>query len=161
MTLVEDVTGRDGRVVEPAESRLRHDEGMVGDDNAGLPCLANVLFDKTAPEMRTGRVHAFAAAVGEPVDAPAAYELGEPARKVSRDHISGVACGDPTGDQPQMRQRFPRPHQCGANRLLVIQQTEEVFAPLADDDTASFQLGIGVEAVEFGGNLSLQVAGIG
>src|SRR5262249_46332672 len=116
---------------------------------------------KATAEMGTGRVHAFAATVSEPVDAPAADELGEPARKVSCDDISGIACDDPAGDQPQMRQRFARPHQRRADPPLVIQQTEEILTPLANDNTASLQLGIRVEAVEFGGDLGLQVAGIG
>src|SRR6516165_1649585 len=113
-----------------------------------------------ATTMRAGRVYAFAAAVGEPVDAPESDELGEPTRKVPGDQVSGVAASDPAGDQPQLRQRFSRPHQRRADRLLIVQQAEEIFAPLADDNAALFQRGIGVEPIELVGDLALQVAGV-
>ena len=71
MAFVEDIAGRDRRIIEPAERSLRHDQGMIGDDDARLPRLADILLDKAAAKMRAGRMDAFAAAVGEPVD-PAA-----------------------------------------------------------------------------------------
>jgi hypothetical protein len=54
VALVEDIAGRDGGVVEPAESGLRHDERVVGDDDARLPRLVDILFDKTAAKMGAG-----------------------------------------------------------------------------------------------------------
>ena len=104
VTLIEDIAGRDGRVVEPAECCLRHDQRVVGNDNARLSSLADVLLDKATAKMRAGRVYAFAASICEPVDAPESDELGEPTRKVPGHQVSGVAGGDPAGDQPQLRQ---------------------------------------------------------
>ena len=54
-----------------------------------------------------------------------------------------------------------RPHKRGAKCLLIVQQTEEIFATLADDNAALLQRGVGVEPVELGGDLRLQVAGVG
>ena len=120
VTFVEDIAGRHGCVVEPTECGLGHDQRMVGDDDARLSCLANVLLDKAAVILRAGRVDAFAAAVGKPVDAAKSDQLGEPAREVSGHQISRVGRGDPAGDQPELRQRFPRPHQCRTEGLLII-----------------------------------------
>jgi hypothetical protein len=56
---------------------------------------------------------------------------------------------------------LPRPHKRGAECLLIIQQTDEIFASFPDDNAALLQRGIGVETVELAGDLRLQVAGIG
>ena len=46
------------------KGRLGHDERVVGDDKAGVPRGADILFDKAAAEMRAGRMNALAAPVG-------------------------------------------------------------------------------------------------
>ena len=91
MAFVEDIAGRHRRIVEPAERGLRHDQRVVGDHDARVPRLADVLLDKAAAEMRAGGMDAFAAAVGEPVDPAAADQLGEPAREIAGDQIAGFA----------------------------------------------------------------------
>jgi hypothetical protein len=65
MAFIEDITRRHRRIVEPAQRRLRHYQCMVGYYDARVPCRSHILFDKTATEMRAGRMDAFAAAVGE------------------------------------------------------------------------------------------------
>ena len=158
MTLVENIAGRDGRIVEPAEGGLRHDQRMVSDDDVRLPRLTDVLFDKTAAKMRAGRVYALAAAIGEPADPAAPDELAEPPWKIAGHEVPGLASSDPAGDQPEMAGRPSRPAHRGAERVLVIQQTEKILAPFADHDIAPFECRIGIEPVELAGDLSLQVA---
>src|SRR5580693_348555 len=160
MALVEDIAGRNGCIVEPAECGLRHDQRMVGDDDARLARLADVLLDETAAKMRAGRVYALAPAISEPADAAAPNEFAEPPRKIAGHEISGLARADPPGDQPEMPGRPARPAHSGAERVLVIQQTKKILPSLADHDTAAFELGIGVEPVELASDLSLQVAGV-
>src|SRR5205085_2338765 len=48
-----------------------------------------------------------------------------------------------------------------AHRLLIIQQAQEILASLADHDAAALLHRVGVEPVEFAGDLALQVAGEG
>src|SRR5271170_2489635 len=134
---------------------------MVSDDDARLPRLADVLLDKTAAKMRAGRVYALAAAIGQPTDPAAPDKLAEPPRKIAGHEVPGLACSDPAGDHPEMPGRPSRPAHCGAERVLVIQQTEKILAALADHDVAPFECGIGVEPVEFAGDLGLQVARVG
>ncbi len=160
VTFVEDVAGRDGCIVEPAESSLRHDQRMVGDDDARLPRLADVLLDKTAAKMRAGRVYALAAPIGEPTYPTASDEFAEPSRKIAGHEVPGLARSDPAGDQPEMPGRPSCPAHRGAERVLVIQQTKKIFAPLADHHVTAFEAGIGIEPVELAGNLGLQVAGV-
>src|SRR5689334_9192193 len=126
MALVEDITGRNGRIVEPAERGLRHDERMIGDDDPRLPRPANVLLDETAAKMRAGRVDALAAAVGEPSDPAASDEFGEPAREIARHEVARLAGNNPARDQPKMPGRPSRPSHRSTERVLVIQQTEKV-----------------------------------
>src|SRR5262245_36933049 len=161
MTFIEHIASRDDRVIEPAEGSLRHDQRVVGDDNPRLSCLSDVLLDKAAAKMRAGRVHAFAAPIGEPVDPAASDQLGKPAWEVSRGQVSCLARGDPARDQSEMPGGSSRAADCRADRLLVVQQTEEIFTSLADYDPAALDLGIGVEAVKLAGDLSLQIAGVG
>ncbi len=104
---------------------------------------------------------AFAAPVGERGDAVAADQLGEPAGKIAAGHqVARLGRQHPAGDQRQRRRglgaRHRRPH-----RVLVIQQAEKVFAPLANHDTAALLHRVGVEPVELAGDLALQVAGVG
>src|SRR5437763_636765 len=161
MTLVENIPGRDGRIVEPAEGGLRHDQRMVSDDDVRLPRLTDVLLDETAAKMRAGRMYALAAAIGEPADPAAPDEFAEPPRKIAGHDVPGLARSDPAGDQPEMPGRPPRPAHRGAERVLIIQQTEKILASLADNDVSPFDCGIGVEPVELAGDLGLQVARIG
>src|SRR4051794_21518462 len=98
VAFVEDIAGRDGGVVEPAERGLRHDERVVGDDDARLPRLADILFDKTAAKMGAGRVYALAAAIGEPADPASSDEFAEPPRKITGHQVPRLARNDPTGD---------------------------------------------------------------
>src|SRR5215472_17611650 len=121
MAFVEDIARRDSRIIEPAESGLCHHEGVVGDNNPSLPCLANVLFDKAAPKMRTGRVHALAAAIGQPADPSASDELGKPAGKVAGHQVTRLSRSDPAGDQPEMAGRSCRAAHWRADRVLIVQ----------------------------------------
>ena len=161
VAFVEDIAGRDGRIIEPAESGLRHDQRMISDNDARLPRLADVLLDETAAKMRAGRVYALAAAIGQPTNPAATDEFGEPAREISRHQVPGRGCSDPPGDQPEMPGRPSRPAHRGAERVLVIQQAEKILTALADHDVAAFARGIGIEAIELAGDLGLQVAGVG
>ncbi len=161
VTFVEDIAGRDGCIVEPAESGLRHDQRMVRDDDARLPRLADVFLDETAVKMRAGRVYALAAAIGEPTDPAAADELGEPTRKIAGHQVAGLARDDPARDQPEMPGRPSRPAHRSAEGILVVKQTEKILTSLADYHVAAFESGIGVEPVELAGDLGLQVARVG
>ena len=120
MAFVEDIAGRNSRIIEPAESGLRHHQGVVGDNNLRLPCLANVLFDKAAPKMRTGRVHALAAAIGQPADPTAPNELGEPAGKVAGHQITRLGRSDPAGYQSEMAGGSCRAAHWRADRVLIV-----------------------------------------
>src|ERR1700757_3429857 len=117
MAFVEDVAGRDRRVVEAAESRLRHHQRMIGNNDPRLACLADVLFDETATKMRTGRMHAFAAAIGKPTHPAASNELAEPSRKIAGHQITAFSCSNPARDQAEMAWRSSLPPGY-ANRLL-------------------------------------------
>src|SRR5262252_7910699 len=145
MALIKDIAGRDRRIVETAESSLRHDQSVVGDDNSRLPRFADVLLDKAAAEMRAGRVHAFAAAVGEPTHPTATDQLREPAWKVAGDQIAGLARADPSRDQPQLSCRPPRPADRGADRLFIIQQTKKILPALADRHVTVLDIGVGIK----------------
>src|SRR3954451_17037869 len=59
-----------------------------------------------------------------------------------------------------MPRRPARPTHRGAERVLVIQQAEEVLASLANHDFAPFECGIRIESVELAGDLGLQIAGV-
>ena len=155
VAFVENVTGRHRRIVQPAQRRLGHDQGMVGDDEARATRLANVLFDKAAVKMRAGGMHAFAAAVGERADPPAADQLGEPAGKIAAHQISGLAGGDPARHQPELRRRPTRPRHRRRGGFLVIQQAQEILPPLAHDDAAPLFIRVGVQPLELAGDLVL------
>jgi len=121
MAFIEDIAGWYRRVVQPTERRLRHHERVVGDNNARLPCLADVFLDKAAAEVRASRVHAFAAPIRQPSDPPSPNKLGEPARKITRDQVAGLARRNPARYQPQISYRPSRPARGCANGLLEIQ----------------------------------------
>ena len=82
--------------------------------------------------------------------------------KSPADQVAGRGRRDPARDQ---RQRAPPscPARAAAraHRVLVIQQAQEILAALADDDAAALLRRVGIEPVEFAGDLALQVAGIG
>src|SRR5271166_2492676 len=160
MALIKHIAGRNGCIVEPAESGLCHHQCVISDDDARLPRLADILLDKAAAKMRAGRVNALATTIGQPADPAASDELGKPAREIAGHEIPGLACGDPASDQPEMSGRSPRPAHCRAERVLVIQQAEKILPPLADHDISPFDNRIGVKAVELAGDLGLQVAGV-
>src|SRR5271169_5163127 len=142
MAFVENIAGRNGCIVEPTKSGLRHDQRMIGHNDPGLPRLADVLFDEAAAKMRAGRVYALAAAIGQPTNPAAPDELGKPAREIARHQVPGPGRSDPPGDQPEMAGRPSRPGHRGTERVLVIQQAEKILTALADHDIAAFELGI-------------------
>ena len=104
MALVEHIARRHRRIVEPAQGRLGHHQRMIRDDDPRLARRADILFDKAAAEMRAGGMNAFPAPIGQRIDPAAADQLGEPAREIAGHQITGIGCGDPAGDQPQLRQ---------------------------------------------------------
>ncbi len=165
MALVEDVAGRHGGIVEPArhcpQRRLRHDERVVGDDEARVPGGAHVLLDEAAAEMRARRMDAFAAPVGQRIDPAPPDQLGQPARKVTGGQVAGSGRRCPARDQHQRRRRVSPARRDRARRVLVIQQAQEILAPLADDDAAALLRRFRVEPVEFVVDLALQVARVG
>ncbi len=161
MPLIEDVAVRQISVVEPAERRLDHDEGVVGDDDAGAPCLAHALLDEAFVVVRAGGVDALAAPVGEAERAAAAEHVGQPAGEVATaDDVAVAAARQPAGDEAE-RDGIVRPHRQLRYRLLEIQQADIILAALAQHHLARFDRGIGIEAVELAGDLVLQVARIG
>ena len=138
MALVEDIAGRQGGIVEPAERRLRHDQRMVGDDEPRMAGGAHVLLDKAAAEMRAGGMDAFAAPVGQRIDPGAPDQLGEPARKIAgrrgrRKRSPMPSARSAPAPPPTAAARAER----RARRVLVIQQAQEIFAALADHDAAA------------------------
>ncbi len=161
MALVEHIAGRHVGVVEPAQRRLRHHEGMVGDDQPRVPGRAHVLLDKAGAEMRAGGVDALAAPVGQRADPAAPDQLGEPAREVAAHQVARGGGADPSRDQHERRNRGGGPAARCPCRLLVIQQAQKILAALAHDDVAALRRRVGIEPVELAGNLALQVAGVG
>ena len=162
MALVEHVAGRHGGVVEPAQRRLRHDQRVVGDDEAGVAGGAHVLLDKAAAEMRAGGMDAFAAPVGQRIDPAAADQLGRASpenrrRRGRRPRWPTIQRAISTSGAADCAPRA----EAAARRILVIQQAEEILAALADHDAAALLRRVGIEPVEFAGDLALQVAGIG
>ena len=161
VALVEDIAGRHGCIVEPAERGLCHHQRVVGDDDARLPRLADVLFDETAAKMRAGRMDALAAPIGEPIDPAAPDEFGEPAREIARHQVAGPASRRSTGRSARDAGRPSRPaHRGVAPRPRNSAGRENSPAPCGSR-RGGVCTGIGVEPVEFAGDLGLQVAGIG
>src|SRR6516164_8505683 len=133
MTLVEDIAGRHRCIVEVAESRLRHDQGMVGHDDARVTRLADVLLYKAAAEMWADRVNTLATPIGEPADPPSADQLGKPTWKIAGNQITSVGCGDPARDQPQMADCPTRAVHRGGDCILIVQQTQKILPAFAND----------------------------
>ena len=65
MAFVEDVTRRQVGVIETAERRLGHHQGVVGDDDLGPSRAPHRLLDEAFVVMAAGRIDAFAAPVGK------------------------------------------------------------------------------------------------
>ena len=65
MAFVEDVTRRQVGVIETAERRLGHHQGVVGDDDLGPSGAPHRLLDEAFVVMAAGRIDAFAAPVGK------------------------------------------------------------------------------------------------
>ena len=65
MAFVEHVTHRQVGVVETAERRLGHHQGVVGDDDLGPSRAPHRLLDEAFVVMAAGRIDAFAAPVGK------------------------------------------------------------------------------------------------
>ena len=104
---------------------------------------------------------AFAAPVGQDIDPAAPDQFGEPAREIAADEVARRGGADPARDEGERRHRLRAPCGRAAHRILVIQQTQEILAALADDDAAALLHRVGIEPVELAGNLALQVARIG
>ena len=81
--------------------------------------------------------------------------------KSPADEVAGSGRRRPARDQHQRRRRWPRPRRGRARRVLVIQQAEEIFPPLADHDAAALLRRVRIEPVEFAVDLALQIARIG
>ena len=88
MAFVEYIAGRHGGIVEPAERGLRHDKSVIGDDDPGIACAADILLDKATTKMLAGGMDALAAAVGEAIDATTADQFGKPAGEIAGDQIT-------------------------------------------------------------------------
>ena len=63
MAFVEHVACWGVGIVEAAHGRLRHDQGVVGNNNAGATGAAHAAFDEAFLIMRAGSIDAFTAPV--------------------------------------------------------------------------------------------------
>ena len=137
--------------------RLGHDQGVVGDDDAGAAGAPGAVFDEAAAVVAAGGVDALAPVVGERIDPGAADPVGEPARQVAGDQCA-VA-----------RRRQPARHEAETDRLLAaragdgdgvveVEQAEIVLPPLAQHGLARLLGRVRIEPVEFAVDLVLQVA---
>ena len=72
---------------------------MIGDDDPGIACAADILLDKAATEVLAGGMDAFAPAVGEAIDATTADQFGKPAGKVAGNQIARFGGEDPSRHQ--------------------------------------------------------------
>jgi len=139
-----------------------HDEGVVGDDDAGMFCCAHRMFDEAFGVVIAGGIDAFTATVGEAAGVLEAEDTAEPA---------GVACA---GEVAVFAGCCPARHDAGGDGGLwvfgeggarggffEVEEAKVIFAPLAGGDMGVFDGGVGVEAVELLVDLALQVFGVG
>ena len=164
MPLVEHQTpgGETGIAVAGGEGQ---DQRMVGDRQIGVAGAPRRAFDEAAAPVAAGRMHAFAAPVGERGEPPAAGDPGEPAGEVSPRQVAVAGAGDPARDQPVADAGRAHAGQGAVaeprRRVLEIEEAEIVLAALADDDLAALVVDARVEAIQFAVDLPLQVAGVG
>ena len=164
VSLVEHITCRQERIIVPRGGQ-RHDQRVIRDHQIRVTRLAGGAFDVAFLPMRTCRVDAFAATVGQRACPRGPDQVGEPARKIAAHHVAVSREARPTREQTERdpaaadaRQRaFAEP----AGRFVEIEQAEIIFAPFTDDDLAGFFIGIWEKKVELAIDLRLKILGEG
>ena len=149
-----------GKVAFRSLSGLVEDERVVGDHQARVAGVADVLFDAALAVVRAAGIEALAALVGEVGGDLAAEQVDQPRRKVAADHVAvaaalGPARGDDQADAVAVGEA------AGLPGFLQIEQAEVVLPALADHHAAVLGAAVGEQAVGLLVDLPLQGAGVG
>jgi len=158
--LVENISTGNVAVVAPAQRGGNQHQRVIGDDDVGPLRAPHRAFDETARPVIASGKHAFPAAIGQPQSARPPDEIDQPAGKVPAGQITVARRPHPARHQPD-GDGVTRIDRHGADRVLQIQQTEVILAPLADDDLLRAHDRIGVKPGQLVLDLVLQVAGVG
>ena len=135
-------------------------QSMVGDNQAGVARVADVLFNPAFAVVRAARIEAFAALVGQVCRDLGSKQVDQPGRKIPPDHVAAAAAFRPArcDDKPDA---FPIRQPPGLTCFLQIKQAKVVFSPFAHHHGAILGAGLFEQAVHFLIDLALQGAGVG
>ena len=126
---------------------MRHDQGVIRNDDVRISRPPNRALDETFLIMIAGGVYALTASVGKADDLFAPKHLGQPSGEVAPHHVA-VACGTDPPRHEAEGDRILGLRAEPVERFFVAEKAEIVFASLADDDAALLLVGIGMEAVQ-------------